>query len=119
MATRDDYIDTVKSGLIIVGTNSVMSGLALIPGVGPILALPVVSTVVKIFVNKIVSIMINSGEMGAFFGYIDLRVSAQGRTWLETAKKNKEAQLGKDKEAIAQAEKDFMLAHRNFVILSR
>ena len=101
----DAYVDLLKSTSIRLGKEAVLKYLLTKYS---FMALPIVSTITSFAVGKILEVALTKTEMGAFFLYIDLRTSEQGREYLEAAIKNRDVQLNGTEEEKACAEKILM-----------
>ena len=111
--TRDDYVDLIKAAFKDLGYRVVMKRLvAEVPFFGWGLVNPIIGHLV----SYILEYLISSAEMFFFFKYTDLRVSRQGKEFLEAALRHQEAKT-KSKEERERAEKDFINAARVFIDL--
>lgn len=113
--TRDDYVASIKSAFITVGSKAVEG---ILIGYFPFLASPFLSPVLNWIVEKVMTDLADGGELAAFFVYIDFRVNEQGRAFSEAAAKNQEAlKNGTDAEKL-KAKADLMVAFANLANLS-
>lgn len=117
MGARDEYVELLKSTALSLGKDAVMKLLlarlpsALTTGfLGAIF-----SPLLGYITGWVLELAIRETEMGAFFLYIDLRTSAQGRAFESKMQSNLEAQKSGDPAAIAKAEKELVDAFRAFV----
>lgn len=110
--TRDQYVEILKSAALSAGKKMVMS--YLVTRV-PFFALPIVNPILGFVVGSILEIAIRETEMGAFFLYIDLRTSAQGRAFEKAALKNYEVQKNGTPQEKADAEKELIDSFRTLV----
>lgn len=120
MSSRDEYVELLKSTALSLGKQKVLPLLlAQLPAkmttgfFGAIL-----NPLFGLIVGKALEIAIRETEMGAFFLYIDLRTSAQGRAFEGAARKNIEAQLNGTPEQAAKAERELIENFRAFVKLT-
>lgn len=105
--TRDDYVASIKSAFVTVGSKAVEG---ILIGYFPFLASPFLSPVLNWIVEKVMTDLADGGELAAFFVYIDMRVTAQGRAFSEAAAKNQEALKNGTEADKAQAKIDLMKA---------
>lgn len=113
--TRDDYVASIKSAFITVGSKAVEG---ILIGYFPFLASPFLAPVMNWMVEKVMTDLADGGELAAFFIYMDFRVTAQGRAFSDAAAKNQEAlKNGTDAEK-AQAKIALMQAFADFARLS-
>lgn len=103
--TRDDYVEGIKSAFTTLGNRVAMTFLTT---QFPILLNPILNKIVAYFVNLVIESMVNHAEMQAFFIYIDLRTSEQGRDFGEAAIKNAKAQKSGSQKEKDAAEKDLI-----------
>ena len=82
-----------------------------VPFLGNFIFGPILGAVI----GKILEIAIKYTEMGAFFLYIDLRTSAQGRAFEKAAFANVNAQKSNDAKVRANAEKELIDSFRAFI----
>lgn len=120
MASRDEYVELLKSTALSVGKKKVLPLLlARLPAkltTGFFGAL--LNPFFGLIVGEALEIAIRETEMGAFFLYIDLRTSAQGREFEKQARANFEAQKNGTPEEKELAEKALIDAFRKFVKLT-
>lgn len=112
MMTKDDYVDAIKSAFITLATDAAMT--AIVAAFPPAATWPL-NPLIKWVVKTIITFGANGAETGAFFFYIDMRVSAQANEFTEMALKNRQAQLSGDKDAIKLAENDLIDSFKRFV----
>jgi hypothetical protein len=60
--------------------------------VAPWARLPVLHAVVKWIIDYVLTVAIDRTELGAFFLFVDVRTSLQGRAFAQAALKHREAQ---------------------------
>lgn len=120
MSTRDEYVELLKSTALSIGKKQILPLLLkqlpaqLTSGfLGAIL-----NPIFGFLVGKVLEIAIRETEIGAFFLYIDLRTSAQGRTFEEKMRTNVEKQKNGTPEEKAKAEKELVDAFKAFVKLT-
>jgi hypothetical protein len=119
-SSRDEYVELLKSTALSLGKREIMPLLlsqlpkALTTGfLGAVL-----SPVLGFIVGKVLEIAIRETEIGAFFLYIDLRTSAQGRDFEKAARANLLKQQTGTPEEKAAAEKELISAFKSFVKLT-
>lgn len=103
MGTRDEYVKTLKSAAVTLGTNALYSMLV---AEVPAFANPILGFIAKEIINEALTKLIDETEFGAFFLYIDVRVDKQGTEFFEAALKNKKAQTSGSEKEKADAEKE-------------
>jgi hypothetical protein len=120
VSSRDEYVELLKSTVLSLGKKQILPLLlAQLPAgmttgfVGMLL-----NPIFGFLVGKVLEIAIRETEIGAFFLYIDLRTSAQGREFEEVMRKNLEAQKGSDPVAKEKAEKELIVAFKAFAKLT-
>ena len=117
MPTRDEYVELLKSTALSVGKQKVLPLLlAQLPAkltTGFFGAL--LNPLFGLIVGKALEIAIRETEMGAFFLFIDLRTSAQGREFEKQALANFEKQKHGTPEEKEAAELALIDAFRKFV----
>jgi hypothetical protein len=113
MPTRDEYVDVIKSAFeTIIKTVLKRELIKLIPwfagGVGGVIA--------GYVIGIIADMLVKAGEMLAFFTFIDVRTSQEGRDWYAAAKANRDAQRGNaTPEEKQRAEENLIANHKVFV----
>lgn len=116
MASRDEYVELLKNVALSVGKKQVLKLLlAQLPArmtTGFFGAL--LNPLFGFIVGKALEIAIRETEMGAFFLFIDLRTSAQGREFEKYAEANFEKQKTGTPEEKARAEKELIDRFRAF-----
>lgn len=111
MSTADDYVNAIKNGF-----KTVFVGLAMgvIVSAVPPLGLPWINWLIRAILDWIIGLVLDKAEMLAFFGYIDLRTSMEGRDFEKTALEKHSILLnGTDKEK-EDAEKELIEKFRRF-----
>ncbi len=117
LSPRDAYVEFLKSTALSIGKKAVIEWLvaqlpaALVTGLIGSIFTPILGFAV----GKILEVAINETEIGAFFLYIDLRTSAQGRAFESAAQTNLDKQKSGTPEEKAQAEKELVDAFRAFI----
>lgn len=117
MSSRDEYVELLKATFLSLGKKQILPLLlaqlpsGLTTGFFGMLLNPIFGFIV----GKVLEIAIRETEIGAFFLYIDLRTSAQGREFEEVMRKNLEAQKGSDPAAKEKAERELIASFKNFV----
>ncbi len=112
----DQFIETLKSQLVTIGTNGVMTFLAIEV---PFFAFPVVNKVTRLIVEKVIEIAIRYTELGAYFLYVDQYTAAQSDAFSNAAKKNLEAQRNGTAEQKKQAEMELINRTRDLIKFKR
>jgi hypothetical protein len=84
----------------------------------PFLFFKFVNPFTEILISHVVNILVRESEFAAFFAYIDLRVSAQGRTYQKAVLEHKKAQDSGTEEEKKRAEENLINAFRRLAILS-
>lgn len=116
MGTRAEYVEIIKSAFFQMGLKVAKEKLFsflpkfLTSGIIGVLFNPFVNLIIE----KTLSAIIESAEMLAFFAYIDLRTSRQGREFYEAAKANRDIQRSEaTPEEKINAENNLKLAFKN------
>ena len=119
-SARDAYVEQLKSTFLALGKEQVLKLLlAQLPAkltsgfIGSLL-----NPILGFLVGKILEIAIREAEIGAFFLFIDMRVKSQGKDFDAKMAANLEAQKSGDPVKIAKAEKELLVAFKNFVKLT-
>jgi len=110
--TRQEYIDLIKSAFLTAGKKAVMG--YLVDKIA-FFSLPIVNPILSMIVEKILTILIQSAEMLAFFTYTDFRVAAQGKSFEAAALRNHIAQQGGSDDEKREAEKLLIDSLRSFI----
>jgi hypothetical protein len=105
----------MKSAFVSIGANAAFTAIA---ASAPWVRLPVIRHVTEYILKRIISFVVNSGETGAFFLYIDIRVNQQASEFEFAAHQNKRAQENGTQEQKDAAEKLLVEKFTNFVRLS-
>jgi hypothetical protein len=112
--THQEYVDSIKKVAISAGKKVLIEAVA---KKLPFLFIPVIGPIVSLLLGKIVEILISETEFALFFGYIDLRIDAQGRAFSEAAILNHYTQIhGSPNEKLA-SEKALIEKFRAFAII--
>lgn len=115
MSTRDEYVNSLKQSFITIGKDAVMR--LLIQKI-PFFSLPFFNPLAAMAVGWVVKQLAVGAETGAFFLYIDMRVSAQAKDFELAAYANRQAQLTGTPEEKARAAKVLKIAFAKFVRLT-
>lgn len=115
MSVRDDYVASIKTAFVTLGKALAMS---YIVAEVPFLGLPVIRSIVGFTVEKILSVVVNSTEMGAYFVYTDFRVNAQGHDFILAAMENHKIQASGTPEEKAASERKLFEKFTKFVVIS-
>ncbi len=120
MSTRDEYVELLKSTALSLAKQEV---LPLLLGQLPIAMTTgflgaILNPVLGFVVGKVLEITIQETEVGAFFLYIDLRTSIQGREFEKAARENLLKQKTGTPEERARAEKELKDAFKAFIKLT-
>ena len=112
--TNQEYVDMLKSSLLTSLKKIVMELIVKkLPFLGNFFFNPFVSLIV----GKILTMAIESAEMGAFFLYTDMRVTQQGRAYEAAAVANKIAQQSGTPAQKKLAEENLIKCLRDLVRL--
>lgn len=112
--TQQEYVDLIKSSMLQALKKAVMQIVVKnIPLFGNFFFNPIIGFIV----NKILTIAIDTAEMGAFFLYVDFRTSAQGKAYEQAAIANRNAQLKGTPNEKKLAEENLIKCLRDLVRL--
>lgn len=114
--THEDYVNMLKDTALKMGKKALKDkALKVVPFLfwGPL------GPITEIVIGKVVETVIIQSELVAFYYYIDLRTSSQGRAFSRAAHANYKAQQSGTEEEKKKAEKDLIEAFNNFAILGR
>lgn len=103
--TRDDYVNSIKSAFVLLGTKAVMTELVALTG---FFALPLIGPLTNWAVEKILTLVATKAETQAFFLFIDMRVAEQGRDFESAAMNYWKLAQGTDLQAIKEAENELI-----------
>lgn len=113
--TRQEYIDAIKKAAIATGKSGLIKVLLI---KAPFLFYPVIGPITELLLGKILEILINETEFAAFFLYMDVRISKQGKEFAEAAVNNyKVQQTGTDQEK-KDAEKLLMEKFKPLIVIN-
>lgn len=112
MPTRDEYIAVLKDAVLTAGKRWVMEWIV---SKIPFFGMSVPHAVVGWVVGKVLWIAIIKTELGAFFLFIDLRTSKQGREFYAMAVKNRDVQQNGSKEQKRETELQLINRARNLI----
>lgn len=115
MSSRDEYVSSLKNSFVTLGKSTVMK--ALLQKV-PFLAMPVLNPLTAMFVGWVLKQVVDLGETGVFFMYIDMRVNDQAKDFEAAAYANRAAQLNGTPEEKARAEKQLKISFARFIRLT-
>lgn len=120
MSPRDEYVELLKSTALSLGKEQVLKLLAAELPIGLTTGFvgSLLNPIFGFLVGKVLEIAIRETEIGAFFLYIDLRTSAQGREFEKVARRNQAAQQSGTPAEKAAAEKELVSAFKAFVKLT-
>lgn len=80
--TRDEYVAFLKSSALEIGKRAVLKSLA---SQVPLFSGGFPAWVAGLIVGKVLEVLIQQSEFGAFFLYIDIRTNFQGQKFEEAA----------------------------------
>lgn len=103
--SREEYVATLKSAAVQIGTKAVMASLV---AEAPIFANPILGGIAEAIAEHYMNEIVNFAEFGAFFLYIDVRTDQQGQDFFDAAARNVKAKLNGTPEEKALAEKDML-----------
>lgn len=115
MQDRALYINSIKTSFIKLAKDHAMKYLI---SQAVFFSWPVIGPLTALFIEKILTVVVNETETGIFFAYVDLRTARQSLIFSDMAMKNYQVQqtgTAKEKE---DAEKDLIAAFDNFVKLN-
>jgi hypothetical protein len=108
--TRDFYVNALKNAAKIASTQAIVA--AIIAACPPLIIL---KPVLNFIIGKIMEFAIDQTEMGAFFWYIDLRTSEQGREFESAVLKHQTTiKEGTDEEK-KKAEQELIVSFKRFI----
>jgi hypothetical protein len=110
--TNQESADALKEAAKKIGSAATLEYLM---AIAPWVRLPVIYQVFKWLIEFILSTAINKTELGAFFLFIDVRTSMQGREFIEAAQKNRQAQMNGTQKEKLTAERNLIDSFRAFV----
>lgn len=79
---RDDYVNSIRTAFILLGTKAVMTELVALTG---FFALPLINPLIEWGLTKVLTIIATKAETQVFFLFIDMRVVSQGRDFESAA----------------------------------
>lgn len=117
MSSRDEYVELLKSTALSLGKQEILPLLLsqLPAGMTTGFFGAILNPIYGFIVGTVLEIAIRETEIGAFFLYIDLRTSAQGRDFEKAARENLLKQKAGTPEEKAKAEKELIDAFKAFV----
>lgn len=113
--TRDEYVKMIKSTALSFGKSAVFAALVV---EAPWIKIPPFSWIFDYLIGLILQKALDETEIGAFFLYMDFRMSAQGKDFEQAALKNREVQLHGTEEEKKDAEEKLAIALRNLRFVS-
>lgn len=103
--TRDEYIASIKSAFVLLGTNAVMAELTTFAG---FFGLPLVSSLTNWVISKVLTIVATKAETQVFFLFIDMRVAEQGRDFEAAALNYWKTQQSGNEDERKEAERELI-----------
>ena len=113
--TRDEYVASIKSSFVTLGTKAAMGYLVTQM---PFIAEPIMYKLVETLVYEMMTKVVNGGELAIFFQYTDFRVNQQGNAFVQAALKNHQAQLSGTEEEKQRAETELIDRFAEFASLT-
>jgi hypothetical protein len=99
--TRDEYVASIKSAFVLLGTKAVMTELVALTG---FFGLPLISSITNWVISKVLTIVATKAETQIFFFFIDMRVADQGRDFEAAALNYWKIQQSGNEDARKEAE---------------
>lgn len=115
MGTRDEYVASIKSAFVTLGTKTVMA--ALIAEV-PLFSSGFLNSLASKAIEWVMRKIVDGGETAAFFLYIDARVGKQSEEFEKAAYANHAAQLNGTEQEKKDAAEKLKKAFADFVRLT-
>lgn len=113
--TNEEAVKIVKSQFVKIGKGAILGALtSWIPPLG----VPPLSWLANMISDKIMTILVDNGEVGAFFIYTNFNVDSQGRSFMEAAIKNHNVQINGTDQEKKIAEENLKDAFRKLVRFS-
>lgn len=103
--TRDEYVASIKSAFVFLGSKAVKAELVALTG---FFGLPLISGLVDWALEKILTIIATKAETQIFFFFIDMRVAEQGRDFESAALNYWKIQQSGNEEARKEAESELI-----------
>jgi hypothetical protein len=114
--TRDEYVESIKSAFVTVGSKGVIGVLAAqVPFFGAGFGYKLADFIIKFVLEKVVAL----AEMQVFFMYIDMRTAAQAEEFIKAANENRKAQESGTPEEKKNAESNLINKFRDFAKFTR
>lgn len=102
---QQQYVDILKDSFVTAGKHLIMEYLL---KKSMFWSLPIVNPIAGFVIGMILEIGIKKTELGAFFWFMDMRTSAQGREFTKAAFNNAKIQKSGTKEEKERAEKELI-----------
>ena len=102
---RDEYVNSIRSAFVLLGTKAVMIELAALTG---FFSLPLIGPLVEWAVSKILFLVATKAETQVFFLFIDMRVASQGRDFESAALNYWRLQREGKTDALKKAENELI-----------
>jgi hypothetical protein len=110
--THEESVKIVKQQFINMGKVALIGGLSSwIPPLG----VPPLKILTDMIATKAMTLLADSGEMGAFMLYINFNVDSQGRDFMKAAIENHQAQIGGTIEQKKITEENLKSAFRKLI----
>lgn len=103
--TRDEYVASIKSAFVLLGSKAVKVELVALAG---FFGLPLISSLTDWVLNKVLTIVATKAETQIFFFFIDMRVADQGRDFEAAALNYWRFQQAGDEAARKEAESELI-----------
>ena len=118
MLNIDELVELFKRNVVDLGTKGVMTYLAV---QAPVFNLPILNSIVRFLVSRVISIAVNNTELGVYFIYTDQRTSAQAKAYEKAAQASAKAQAdpAMTEEEKKRAEEELLACARQLVRLGR
>ena len=102
---RDDYVNSIRSAFVLLGTKAVMAELI---ALGGFFSLPLINPLVEWGISKVLTLAATTAETQVFFLFIDMRVAAQGRDFESAALNYWKLQREGKTDALKEAENELI-----------
>lgn len=100
--TADDYVESIKSAFISLGTNAILAALA---ESVPFTNIPILRSIIRYLVSYALTLLAKDVEMEVFFIYTDFRTNGEAKDFEAAALANAKAQATGTPEEKLNAEK--------------
>lgn len=104
--TLDQWVNGIKNALVVTGVRSAS---AYLTAQLPFLKWPILNGVLEAVLTNMFEDIYSKPEMAAFFKYIDVRVTKQGKNFEKAVAEHLQAKLTGNKEKIKNAENELWL----------